>query len=79
MYYLLMKKIILIIISIILISLGSLWFLQGSDIVHLNPILCFANCEPITGKSPLWQIIGVIFVFGGVSLIWKIIKQKELN
>lgn len=72
-----MKRFVSIFIGIIFISLGSLWFLQGSDIVHLNPILCFANCEPITGKSILWQIIGVVFAVLGIFIIYKNIKQKK--
>lgn len=60
--------------GVIAILLGLLWFLQGSDIVHLQPILCFANCEPITGKSLLWQAIGAITFVVGIILIGKIGK-----
>jgi hypothetical protein len=70
------KLVIIVIIGIILVSLGFLWFLQGSDIVHLQPILCFADCEPITGKSPLWQVIGVTTFVVGIILVGKSIKRK---
>ncbi len=58
-----------IFIGIIMALLGLLWSLQGAGIIHLRPILCFANCEPITGKSPLWQAIGVIAFFSGIVII----------
>jgi len=67
----------ILIIGVILAFLGLLWFLQGSDIVHLKPILCFANCEPITGKSPLWQAVGAIICFAGAVLISKSLRRKE--
>lgn len=59
------KSIAAIFFGIILALLGLLWFLQGSDLVHIKPILCFANCEPVTGRSFQWQIVGsVVFVIG---------------
>jgi len=70
-----MKRFTLLFVGVILLSLGLLWFLQGSDIVHLQPILCFANCEPITGKSPLWQIIGAITSIIGIIIISTRIKR----
>jgi hypothetical protein len=71
------KYIVILIIGIILTSLGILWFLQGYYIVYLEPILCFANCEPITGKSPLWQVMGAIAFVTGIILITKSIGRKE--
>jgi hypothetical protein len=61
------KSIIGIIVGTVMTLLGLLWFLQGSDLVHLKPILCFADCESIVGKNTQWQIIGAIaFVLGAV-------------
>lgn len=71
-----LKNFVLIIVGTIATLLGLLWFLQGSDIVHLQPILCFANCEPITGKSPLWQVIGAIVFVIGLVVIVKRIRRK---
>ena len=31
------------------VLLGGLWMLQGLGVVHIRPILCFANCEPFRG------------------------------
>jgi ABC-type branched-subunit amino acid transport system permease subunit len=72
------KKFIALIISGIILSfLGILWFLQGSDLVHINPILCFADCTPITGKSVTWQIAGgVVFVIG-VVILAACLKNRE--
>ncbi len=59
----------MLLIGFVSALLGLLWLLQGSDIVHLQPILCFANCEPITGKSPLWQVIGAITFATGIVIV----------
>lgn len=72
-----MKKIILTIVGIIAALLGLLWFLQGSDLVHIKPILCFADCEPITGKSTTWQIAGAIVFVTGAAIIYKNLKKKH--
>lgn len=71
------KQIIAIIFGIIILPLGLLWFLQGSDLVHIKPILCFADCQPITGKSSQWQIMGAVaFVIGAITL-YKCLKNKK--
>jgi hypothetical protein len=65
----------LLIIGVIAASLGILWFLQGSDLVHIKPILCFANCQPLVGKSPQWQYTGVITFIIGVVLAGVALKR----
>ena len=50
-------------------ALGILWFLQGSDLVHIEPILCVANCEPLVGHSPQWQLAGGVAALVGVGLV----------
>jgi len=72
-----MKKIVTVIIGVIASLLGSLWFLQGADIVHLNPILCFSNCEVITGGSTFWEVIGVVVLIIGIIMIFNSIKSRE--
>jgi hypothetical protein len=63
------KSILGIVVGIVITLLGLLWFLQGSDLVHLKPILCFADCEPIVGKNMQWQIMGAIaFVLGAIII-----------
>jgi hypothetical protein len=72
-----MKKIVLAIVGIIAVLLGLLWFLQGADLVHIKPILCFANCEPVTGKSLTWQITGAIVFAVGIFIIYKNLKKNH--
>lgn len=71
------KNIIAIVCGAILAALGILWFLQGSDIVHIRPILCVANCEPITGHTPLWQVIGAVAFIAGVWLVGVNIRKSK--
>ncbi|MFA5080354.1 MAG: hypothetical protein WC472_01885 [Candidatus Paceibacterota bacterium] len=72
-----MKKIALAIVGIIAALLGLLWFLQGADLVHIKPLLCFANCQPVTGKSLTWQITGAIMFIVGIFIIYKNIKKHN--
>jgi hypothetical protein len=45
--------------------LGLLWLLQGADVVHVRPILCFADCKPLEGGSIGWMIAGAVVLLGG--------------
>ena len=63
------KRIAVLVLGVILVPLGVLWFLQGSDVVHIKPILCFTDCEPVVGRSPTWQINGVLSCVLGAGLI----------
>lgn len=47
------------------VALGVFWFLQGSDLVHVEPILCAADCEPVAGHKPAWQVAGGGAVIAG--------------
>jgi uncharacterized membrane protein HdeD (DUF308 family) len=74
------KVITLLLVGVIFIFLGLLWFLQGSDIIRLRPILCVANCEPLTGRSLLWQVVGaVVFIGGIVSMARGIQRLRHKN
>jgi hypothetical protein len=73
------KQIIAIIFGVIILLLGLLWFLQGSNLVHIKPILCFADCQIITGQSLQWQIIGAITFIIGVFIISKFSKNKKIT
>lgn len=46
-------------------GVGLLWFLQGSDLVHIEPILCVGDCEPIAGHHPEWQVAGGVALLTG--------------
>ena len=49
--------------------LGVLWFLQGADLIHLEPIACVANCESLTGPSTTWLLTGLATVVIGLIVI----------
>ncbi|MFA4941538.1 MAG: hypothetical protein WC582_03000, partial [Patescibacteria group bacterium] len=61
------KKISIILVGIIAILFGLLWFLQGTSIIQICPILCFADCKCLTGGSLLWTIVGLITIFIGIG------------
>lgn len=64
-------KTVALIFGIVAIMLGGLWLLQGLGLVHVRPILCFADCAAIQGASATWAIIGVITAaIGGVAIFW---------
>lgn len=65
-----LKQIAVLIVGVILALLGVLWFLQGVGILNQCPILCFADCECITGGSALWEAIGVSAFIMGIAIIW---------
>ncbi len=50
-------------------GLGVLWFLQGSDLVHIEPVLCVGECEPMVGHRPGWQIAGAGAAAAGAALL----------
>ena len=62
-------KTIVLVVGVICMLLGGLWLLQGLGLVHVRPILCFADCAPIQGASTTWAIIGAVFLAGGVLAI----------
>ena len=57
------------VIGVIRVLLGGLWLLQGLGLVHMRPILCFADCAPIQGASLTWAVVGAVFLAGGVFAI----------
>ena len=64
-------RIICWVFSVIAVLLGGLWLLQGLGIVHLRPLLCFADCAPVQGPSATWIVIGAItLTVGGLGVVW---------
>jgi hypothetical protein len=59
-----MKKVAFV-VGVISLLLGGLWLLQGLGVVHIRPILCFADCEPIQGASRAWAVTGLLMVTAG--------------
>ena len=49
-----------LIFGVIGVLLGGLWLLQRLGILHVRPILCFADCDPIQGPSVTRAITGFL-------------------
>ena len=64
-----MKKLALV-VGVISLLLGALWLLQGLGLVHIRPILCFANCEPVQGSSTAWAVTGALMLTAGAIAIY---------
>jgi hypothetical protein len=65
-----------VVVGMVLILLGLLWILQGADVVRIRPILCLANCQPITGGSPLWLAIGVVTSAVGLRVVGVLRRRR---
>jgi uncharacterized protein YqhQ len=70
-----LKHVAITIIGFILAFFGLLWFLQGIAILTLCPVLCFADCECITGGSLLWEIAGAITLIIGIAIVYLSLKR----
>ena len=66
-------------IGLILAALGLLWFLQGIAILNVCPVLCFADCECITGGSLFWEAAGGIALITGVAIIYLSFKRLGVD
>jgi hypothetical protein len=44
--------------------------------VHVKPILCVADCEPIQGASPTWAVIGLLMFAAGALAIFYALKRR---
>lgn len=64
-------------IGVIVALLGMLWLVQGLGIVQIDPILCAGDCEPITGTSVEWAVIGAIASFVGSVIVWAGLKRVK--
>ncbi len=62
-------KVTIAILGVLGVLLGGLWLLQGLGLVHVRPILCFANCAPVQGPSSTWTIIGAVVLAAGIFAI----------
>ena len=60
--------------------LGTLWLLQGLGLIHIRPILCFANCAPIQEASTTWAIAGAVaLTVGGAVMFWCFERRAALG
>ena len=74
-----LKKIAIIFVGIIAILLGLLWFLQGTAIIQVCPVLCFADCECLVGGSLTWVIVGLISLLIGIGAVYFGLRGKRIN
>ncbi|WP_309663500.1 hypothetical protein [Tabrizicola sp.] len=66
-----MIRTIVLVVAGIAVLLGALWLLQGLGVVHLRPLLCFADCAPVQGPSVTWAVIGAVtLAVGGFGVLW---------
>ena len=70
-----MRKIALA-VGIICVLLGGLWLLQGLGLVHVRPILCFADCAPLQEASTTYAILGLLMVVAGALAIFRSRKRR---
>lgn len=70
------KRIALAMIGVLGALLGGLWLLQGLGLVHIAPVLCVADCEPVQGASPTWAIIGLAVLAAGLLAIYLALKRR---
>ena len=64
-----MLKAVKIAVGLLLTALGVLWTLQGSDLIRIEPILCFADCEPLVGGSSGWVVAGLVSLAIGLFIL----------
>lgn len=70
-------KIVLLILGVVGVLLGGLWFVQGLGIVTIPPILCVAECEPLEGPSAPWAIIGFAVLAAGLLALWWALRRRR--
>ncbi|VVB62840.1 Uncharacterised protein [uncultured archaeon] len=80
-YLMKLKQIAILIVGVISALLGFLWFLQGVGVLRQCPILCFADCECITGGSLLWEVIGAAAFIIGIAIMWlnRVLGQQKVR
>ena len=61
--------------GLIVVLLGGLWFLQGTGLFTIPPILCVAECEPLEGPSLPWALAGLAALIIGAVLLWRAFRR----
>jgi hypothetical protein len=70
-----LKQVVGAIVGLVLAMLGVLWFPQGTGVVRICPVLCFADCECVEGGSLFWEVAGAIAFAVGVLLAWVSLRR----
>ena len=58
-------------------GVGCLWFLLGSDLVHIEPIACVGDCAPIVGHHPGWQVGGAVAILTGAFATTLAVRKRR--
>jgi hypothetical protein len=69
-------RLVALILGVIGVLLGGLWLLQGLGAVHIAPVACVAECEPLEGPSLQWSVIGFAVLAAGALAIWYGLKRQ---
>lgn len=71
------RTVVRIVVGTVLSLLGVLWILQGADVVRIRPILCVADCRPLTGGSPTWLAIGAVTLVVGLTVAGALRRRRS--
>ncbi|GII77747.1 hypothetical protein Sru01_27290 [Sphaerisporangium rufum] len=63
------RKVARVVVAAVLILLGALWTLQGTGILRIEPIMCVADCRPVTGGSAGWTVAGLVTLAIGLLVL----------
>ena len=72
------RALVRILFGVALALLGSLWLLQGADLVHIRPILCVADCKPLEGGSVGWMTAGALLLVVGLLVITSGVRGRRV-
>lgn len=51
------------------VALGLLWMTQAIGLIHIKPIACTGNCDPVEAPSLTWMAAGAATTLLGVATI----------
>jgi hypothetical protein len=65
-------------IGAFVVFLGLVWFLQGTGILRMRPILCIANCEEVVGPSLTWAVAGAVAFIIGIVVVAVSVRRANV-
>ena len=69
------QRVVGAVVGLILAMLGLLWFVQGTGLVRICPVLCVADCDCVEGRSLFWEVAGAAAFAIGVLLVWSSVRR----
>ena len=64
------------IVSVMAFLLGSLWFLQGTGLIVIEPIACIGECDALEGPSPTWAAFGLMLMLTALAGMWFAARRR---